>query len=144
MNAELRSYAGWCVPNSSDALIGNRVGRILAHSKTLMFSIEEVWGHRFTGIHGLPSTLALSAVSPARGECRMLLSGPVGTMATVSVYDVSGRLVATVHEGSVSVGGEAVVWDGFDSNGKSVASGVYFARARADGQSATSKIVYMK
>ena len=141
LNAQLRSYAGWCIPESSDAVIGNRVGRILGHSKTLMFSIEL---ERDTGVEEVPSTISLSVASPARGECSMAIAGPAGTEVTVRLYDVSGRLVATIHEGKLPEGGTNVVWDGADSAGNRAASGVYFVRAEADGQFATSKVVYIR
>ena len=141
MNEALRGYAGWCVPNSSAAPLNNRVGRILGHSKTLMFSIEL---ESQAGVDELPSTISLSVVSPARGECSMAITGPAGAEVTVRLYDVSGRLVATVYEGMLPEGGASVVWDGVDSSGHRAASGVYFARAEAEGQQASSKVVYLR
>jgi len=141
MNTQLRGYAGWCIPESSDAEIGNRVGRILGHSKTLMFSIEL---ESFVGVDELPSTISLSVVSPARGECLMAITGPAGAEVTVSVFDVSGRLVATIHEGRLPEGGAVAIWDGADSAGNRAASGVYFVRAKTDGQIVTAKVVYIR
>ena len=141
MNAQLRSYAGWCVPNSSDATLNNRVGRILAHSKTLMFSIDmESW----VGVEETPSVVSLTVVNPARGECLMALTGPAGAEVALRLYDVSGRLVATLFDGKLPDGGTNVAWDGTDSSGHRAASGVYFARADAGGELASSKIVYLK
>ena len=145
MNYELRDLAGWCVPDSSDAPLGNRVGRILSHSKTLMYSIEREWEHEDpSGIDEGGSTVSLAVTTPARGECRMAVHGPAGAEATVIIYDVAGRLVSTVYEGPLVEGGTVVVWDGADSSGNRVGSGVYFARAEADGRSATSKLVFIR
>jgi len=141
MNEALRGYAGWCVPNSSAAPLNNRVGRILGHSKTLMFSIEL---ESNVGVEDQASVVSLSVASPARGECRMSLNGPAGTEVTVRLYDLSGRLVATVYEGRLPAGGDRAVWDGTDTSGHRAASGVYFARAEANGELASSKIVYLK
>ncbi len=141
MNAQLRSYAGWCVPNSSAAPLNNRVGRILGHSKTLMYSIGL---EAYVGVEDPASVVSLSVANPARGECRMALSGPAGTEVTVRLYEVSGRLVATVYEGSLPEGGADVVWDGTDSTGHRAASGVYFARAEAEGERSSSKLVYLR
>ncbi len=47
---------------------------------------------------------------------------------TVSVYDVAGHLVRTLHRGLLSSGEHAVRWDGSDDRGRGLASGVYFAR----------------
>jgi hypothetical protein len=144
MNAELRTHEGWCVPDSSNAAVGNLVGKILAHSKTLMFSIEEEWGHPFTGVVEPSGEVALASINPARGKCRMLLTGPPEARATVDLYDVSGQHVAKLYDGPVPAGGAAVVWDGRDSVGDRVASGVYFARATTERGSATAKVVYIR
>jgi flagellar hook assembly protein FlgD len=141
MNAQLRGYAGWCVPNSSAAQLNNRVGRILGHSKTLMYSIE-LESH--VGVEDQTSVVSLSVASPARSECRMSLTGPAGTEVTVRLYDLSGRLVATVYEGRLPEGGDRAVWDGMDSSGHRAAAGVYFARAEADGEFSSSKVVYIR
>ena len=129
MNTQLRSYAGWCVPNSSDAPLNNRVGRILAHSKTLMFSIDmESWA----GVEETPGVVSLTVVSPARGECRMTLAGPAGTEVRVRLYDVAGRLVSTVYEGTLAEESTGIVWDGMDSDGHRAASGVVLREGRRE------------
>jgi len=141
MNEALREYAGWCVPNSSASEFNNIVGAILGHSKTLMYSIGlENW----VGVDEAGSAVSLSAANPGRGECVMALAGPAGIEVAVRLYDVSGRLVATLYEGSLPEGGARIVWDGEDSTGHRAASGVYFARAEANGEYASSKVVYLR
>jgi len=145
MNSILRDHAGWCVPESSDdEEMGNLVGKVLAHSKTLMHSIELESGEIFAGIDDALAAIALSVTSPARGECVLALSGPVGTEVRVSIYSVSGRLVATVFEGKLPEGGETVVWNGLDQTGRPIASGVYFARVESGGEMRTAKLVYIR
>lgn len=46
----------------------------------------------------------------------------------VSVFDVSGRKVALLHDAPAEPGRTVVTWDGLDSSGRRVASGVYFLR----------------
>jgi hypothetical protein len=143
MNGLIRINAGSCIPDSSDDPLGNLVARILAHSKTLMYTIALESGEPFTGIDTLTS-IALSVTSPARGECVLALSGPVGAEVVASIYSVSGRLVATVFEGKLPDGGETVVWDGLDQTGRPIASGVYFARIESGGEMQTAKLVYIR
>jgi len=143
MNGMIRSHAGWCIPDSSDDPLGNVVAHILAHSKTLMYTIALESGEPFTGIDTL-TAIALSVASPARGECVLALSGPVGTEVAVSIYSVSGRLVATVFEGKLPEGGETVAWDALDETGRPIASGVYFARMESDSEVTTSKVVFLR
>lgn len=63
---------------------------------------------------------------------------------TVSVYDVSGRLVRTLLGGVRDTGSHTVTWDGRDSAGATVGSGVYFYRLDAGKFSDTKKMVLLK
>ena len=77
---------------------------------------------------------------------RFTVPGTKGAMteATLEVFDLSGRRVATLLDGPVRSGPRAVVWNGADDRGRSVASGLYFARLRAAGETATRKMVLIK
>jgi hypothetical protein len=44
------------------------------------------------------------------------------------IYDVSGRVVRTLAEGSLEAGSHAVTWDGRDEKGRKAPSGLYFYR----------------
>jgi hypothetical protein len=69
------------------------------------------------------------------------ISGPV----TMSVYDVGGRLVRTMHLGELGPGLHRAGWDGRGSNGDNVASGVYFLRLRAtEGESRAVKALLVR
>lgn len=144
MNGMIRSHAGWCIPDSSDDPNGNLVGKILAHSKTLMYSLGLKEAEDSTGTEGANTSVSLAAASPARDECVLTLSGPVGAEVSARIYSVTGRLVATVFEGELTEGVQRVVWNGLDSEGRRAASGVYFARAESGDQVLTSKVVFMR
>jgi len=49
--------------------------------------------------------------------------------AMVTIHDVAGRRVRLLHRGTLEAGLQEVPWDGRDSAGDPVASGVYFVRA---------------
>jgi len=79
--------------------------------------------------------------NPFSGQTRLALAPPPGRDATVSVYDVAGRLVCRliVHEGATEV-----VWDGRDDRGRRLPSSVYFARMdRPGGSSCTARLVLL-
>jgi flagellar hook assembly protein FlgD len=59
---------------------------------------------------------------------------------SIVVYDLLGRRVATVMDGSVVAGMHSVEWDGTDQQGSTCASGVYIYRttARAGGEATAS------
>ncbi len=46
----------------------------------------------------------------------------------LSVYNVNGQLVRTLVDSEIEAGPHSVVWNGRDEGGRSVATGVYFAR----------------
>jgi hypothetical protein len=67
-----------------------------------------------------------------------------GGMVTFRIYDVSGKLIQTVLDGSQTAGQRTVTWNGRDSQGRSVASGVYFYRLQAPGYEKTLKMVLVQ
>ena len=52
---------------------------------------------------------------------------------SLTVYDVLGRRVRQVWDGSLAVGSHRFVWDGRDEAGKGVAAGVYIYKVEVDG-----------
>jgi flagellar hook assembly protein FlgD len=55
-----------------------------------------------------------------------------------------GQKVATLLDRHVTAGDHSVRWDGRDSRGVNVGSGVYFCRVEADGFDDTTKIVLIR
>jgi hypothetical protein len=70
--------------------------------------------------------------------------GQDGVPVKLVVYDVAGRRVATLKDGVSNAGQHAARWDGRDSSGAPVASGVYFARLEVGGWAATQKMLLLK
>jgi hypothetical protein len=67
-----------------------------------------------------------------------------GSQVTLRIYDVAGRLVRTLVNGTQKPGRKTVVWDGRSGSGQMVATGVYFYRMTAPGFEQTRKMVVMK
>jgi hypothetical protein len=63
---------------------------------------------------------------------------------TLTIYDVSGRLVRTLVQENRPAGAHAVRWDGRSSQGEQVPAGVYFMRLEAGSLSHTEKIVALR
>ena len=59
---------------------------------------------------------------------------PGAMFVDLSVYDVRGRRVRTLARSVHAEGSNAVVWDGTDSRGRKVGSGIYFYRLRTRDQ----------
>jgi pimeloyl-ACP methyl ester carboxylesterase len=63
---------------------------------------------------------------------------------SLQIFDSRGRLVRVLEEGSFDQGRYERFWDGRNDKGKSVSSGIYFARMRAGDQAIFHKIVLLK
>lgn len=66
------------------------------------------------------------------------------TQINLSVYDIAGRLVKTLYNGTQTSGNHFEVWDGTDNSGKATASGIYFSRISHSGGVETSKMLMLK
>ena len=63
----------------------------------------------------------------------------------LSVYDLKGSLVKTLHAGEVlTAGSHEAVWSGRDNTGKGVAGGVYLYRLKTDGYSSSHRMTLIK
>lgn len=65
-------------------------------------------------------------------------------MVRLRVYDVQGRLMATLVDGLREPGSYRVFWDGTNQAGRKVASGTYFFRLCTGDFSTTRKMVLLK
>lgn len=64
---------------------------------------------------------------------------------TVNIYDIQGRLIKSlVNNSEKSAGTYEVNWDGTDSNGNKVTSGIYFTRMSTGSFHQTQKMILMK
>jgi hypothetical protein len=63
---------------------------------------------------------------------------------TLAIYDLAGRLVATLVDGVVEGGEHRVVWDGRGDDGERLASGVYFARLTVGEEIDVAKMIMLK
>jgi hypothetical protein len=66
------------------------------------------------------------------------------TLVTLEVFDAGGRRVRTILHEYQNPGFRSATWDGRDSSGKSVPSGVYFYRLRAGDFTSTRKMVVVR
>ena len=69
---------------------------------------------------------------------------PVDCKGRLEVYSVLGQKITTLIDGDIEAGYRSVVWDGTDSNGKHVPSGIYFYKLDTGAFKATSKMTLMK
>lgn len=90
--------------------------------------------------------LALGGATPNPFNPRTRLSYelPRGARVRIDVFDVSGRLVSTLLDGSRPAGPGWVEWDGKDAHGNSVGSGVYLYRLSYEARQISRKMALLK
>jgi hypothetical protein len=73
--------------------------------------------------------------NPARGNVAIRFTLPASAPVTVTIHDARGSAIATLLDGTVAAGNHTVIWqpDG-------VASGLYFYRIQAGGESGSGEI----
>ena len=67
-----------------------------------------------------------------------------GADVTMRLYDIRGRLVKTLVDGRHAGGTYEAAWDGRDSRGRTVSSGIYFARILIGDLDETRKVAYVR
>jgi hypothetical protein len=96
----------------------------------------------------IPAPLALSLSShpnPLVPTSSLRLAIPVGSStANVRVFDASGRLVRTLHEGSIQPGVHQLSWTGKGDDGQALPAGAYYCRAECGEQTAVTKLLLVR
>ncbi len=80
----------------------------------------------------------------ASDQVRIQLELPADDRVDLSVYDARGRLVQRLHTGAMTGGLRILSWDGRDTSGRAVASGVYLARLQTQQRSLTETFVVIR
>ena len=82
--------------------------------------------------------------NPARGQTAISFNVPEPAHATVSVYDVTGRIVAELLNDHIDTGRHSVNWNGRNQSGKEVPSGIYIYTLSAGNQNLARKMVLIR
>ena len=113
--------------------------------------IEVTVGKQGIKTHFIPPTFALlqNYPNPFNPETWIPYQLSQDASVTISIYNIKGQLVRTLHLGNQNAGvyitkGKAVYWDGKDAFGEKVASGVHYYTLRAGEFRATRKMVILK
>lgn len=107
-------------------------------------------------MHPLPAIDRVSDGRPARFDLAPNWPNPFNPSTTVefgvrhaewvtlTIYDVRGGEIATLVDEQMSAGRYRVTWDGRDSRGRAVASGMYLYRLEAGGGALTRKMLLVR
>ncbi len=85
--------------------------------------------------------------NPSPGATRISLTGPLAVPAGafgVAVFDARGRLIRQLTDTFPAGGATSLLWDGQDSGGAAVPSGVYFFRLETPGETVSRRVVLVR
>jgi hypothetical protein len=82
--------------------------------------------------------------NPFNPETTISFSLKEPAMVSIQIFNVQGKLVNTLVNEDMTAGNYTVIWDGKDSGGRNVASGVYYYRMIAGKYSSTRKMIMLK
>jgi len=90
---------------------------------------------------GMPTELTLSEAypNPFNPSTSVSVYVPADGVVSLSVYNVMGQQVATLHSGNMSAGSHTVTW-----NASNMTSGMYFVRAESSAGVAVQKVMLLK
>jgi hypothetical protein len=85
-----------------------------------------------TGVDDVAGVLAFGspAPNPARSSTRFAMTLPSAMDVRVEVFDLAGRRVRVLAEGSRGAGSSDLVWDLRDDHGRMLHAGMYLVRAQ--------------
>jgi len=101
-----------------------------------------------SGVRGgaVPARTALldAVPNPFNPSTNLFFETAAAGHVRLDVYDVAGRLVATLVDEARDIGRHHVTWDGRDTAGRTAAAGVYLYRLKVGSYSETKRMVLVK
>jgi hypothetical protein len=82
--------------------------------------------------------------NPFRGRTALRYGISEATRVRLEIFDVTGRLVRVLVDAEQNAGNYALAWDGRDEDGRSLESGTYYGRLRADGATRVRKLTAVR
>jgi len=115
-----------------------RIEYVDAGGRHILFESE------YVGIPALPLTLFQNQPNPFNPSTTIRYYLPEACRVKLDVFDVQGRLIATLADGQQKKGSHAVEWRGFDDSGVAVSSGIYFYRLTVGKNTLSRKMVLLR
>jgi len=109
------------------------------HKDTLLAISEEK-----TIANPAPVKLYQNYPNPTAKKTMIRFSIPKTTSISLNIYDISGKLVKTLINGTSNAGSYFTVWNGMDNYGKEVPGGVYLYSLKTGSFSTTKKLIIIR
>ncbi|MBD3178315.1 MAG: T9SS type A sorting domain-containing protein [Candidatus Latescibacteria bacterium] len=91
-----------------------------------------------------PTSLCQNMPNPFNPATTIEFTLSSRTPVRLAVFDVSGRMIKVLAEGTMPAGEHQVVWRGQDEQGNQASSGVYFYRLRTGAETLVRKMVLLR
>jgi len=134
--------------------IGNETTLIVVHPAGSLFSTTDIFSIQdYTVVNSgayIPATIAGSYAllssypNPFNPVTEISYYLPTSGQMRVSVYNMLGQQVAELAHGTVDAGSYTVQWNGMNSSGESMPTGIYFVRLQHPEGVKTHKITLLK
>jgi len=82
--------------------------------------------------------------NPFNPQVELKFGLPKAGNVELSIFNLRGEHIARLAEGPFAAGHHYVIWEGVNSNGRKVASGMYFARLTTQNVVMTQRLVLVK
>jgi hypothetical protein len=79
--------------------------------------------------------------NPFSSHTAIRYSLPTQSSVSLSIYDVTGRLIKVLVSDTKPIGEHSVTWNGQDNQGNRVKNGIYFCSLKTNGKTVTRKII---
>ncbi len=75
---------------------------------------------------------------------KIFVNYPEDDQVEIAIYDVTGRMLKSLSKGYIRKGTYSFLWDGRNSNGEDVSSGIYLVVVKGSRQEKSGKLIYVK
>jgi len=92
----------------------------------------------------LSTTLNGNYPNPFNPSTKINFSLKNDSKVNLQIYNIKGQLVKTLVDDELTANHYQYIWDGKDNSNKTVSSGIYFYKMKADDYSACKKMMLLK
>ncbi|MDZ7332075.1 MAG: FG-GAP-like repeat-containing protein [candidate division KSB1 bacterium] len=146
----------WQVGDSLQVIIREKSGRLMGSTTvrlskagsdfggTVVLSNANIQTHESQSAIPQQFVLYQNYPNPFNPETQIIFELPQVSQVKVQIYDISGRLVRILANGSMNAGRHQLRWDGRDEAGKLVSTGIYLCRLEAAEYQRSMKLILAK
>ena len=142
------SVSHWDVSASPNLLMEPAINPDLTDSVDLTVDLfrDIGWLPRLLGVPSSGPTARVALASrpnPAHRSTSVHFELATDERLELTMFDLAGRQVRSLVQGTLTAGPHDVTWDGLDATGRPVSAGVYLARLKGSRTLATQHVVLM-